>query len=145
MERVSPQKVDFKWLIAWPISLCCCPVLPCYRKDCAASESFRGVRRCAEKGLCKRLAKKVQQQGFSSCTASYQVKHLQDLFPSRGNSEYKAEKTVLRIFTLKKAALLCCVQGELTHLCYSLLWVKQLENCVTSAQENCKNRSVVIY
>lgn len=25
--------------------------------DCAASESFRGVRRCAEKGLYKKLAK----------------------------------------------------------------------------------------
>lgn len=60
-----------------------------------------GVGRRAE-GHCKRLAKSGSAAGFSSCMATYWVKHLQLLFPNRGNSEYQAEKTVLRITTLKK-------------------------------------------
>lgn len=41
-----------------------------------------------KKGSTRSWQRAVQQQGFISCTATYQVKHLQVLFPSRRNSEY---------------------------------------------------------
>lgn len=158
---VSSNCVTFKWQIALLFIPCCgpMPLLRGKRVTVMLLRAAGGVRGLAAGGHCAKLAK-------SSSAAGLQLLHhqLAPLQEGTCSSYSPGDDVVVNVkqgrlpasgikTSPKKSPCFVsppsqAVQREkLSHvnLRYSLLWVERSENCVTSAQESCRNSSVVIY